>query len=1362
MLYCTTGDNAIRWQSGQRLEHLFEQRCDLTPTTPAVETEHETLTFAELDQRANRLARFLRRQGLGAGERIALLFDKGADAYVAMLAVLKIGAVYVPLDGGFPRERLAYIVQDASATTILSMTAFAANVAGLAARVILLDATAGKIVRELPTRLSASECCDSAVTDLCYVIYTSGTTGNPKGVAVEHASICNFVRVAADVYQYRPSDRVYQGMTIAFDFSVEELWVPLLAGATLIPARPGISLVGSDLADFLIERRVTAWCCVPTLLATIDKDLPDLRFLLVSGEACPQSLVKRWHKPGRLMLNAYGPTEATVTATVTQLAPDKAVTIGGPLPTYAIVILDEAGTREMPDGEAGEIGIAGIGLAVGYLNRPDLTADKFISDRIGIANNPSGRIYRTGDLGRINADGEIEYQGRIDTQVKIRGYRIELAEIETLLEQQPAIAQAVVQPFESSPGLTELVAYYTLRHGHEAPDPSQLLAMLRKQLPPYMLPAFYEPVAAIPMTASNKADRKALPPPAGPRHAPGGKRHVAPRTEIETLLADTLAKVMRIAPPSVEDDFFADLGAHSLLMARYCAALRHERDLGTISMRDIYQNPSVRKLASRVISLEDRIRAPLQREAPHAASRLSYLACGAGQLGVYLLLGLIDCWLLQAGYRWTADALGDPVQAYLRAVAFVVYAAALLTVLPTAAKWLLIGRFKPGRLPVWSLAYLRFWTVRTLIQNAPPVLFAGSPVYTLYLRMLGMKLGRNALVLSANVPVCTDLISIGADAVVSEEAMLAGYHAQSGWIRMAPVRIGQGAFVGHGSILDIDTVLPDEAQLGHSSSLQEGQHLRPGSNYHGSPAQPTKAVYRPMATGAVAPWRATAFAAAELTAVLGGVAPAVWLGGCYGFGAIGWLLGDMMPETAHGWGVLGLETLCLTAAVYVGLLVLGLLVAALASRGLGSLLRPGKAYPVYGLHYGGYRLVHALSNAFAYNKLLGDSSWITAYLQWIGYRLRPLVQTGSNFGVDQRHDLATLCDVGTGTMTSDGLRFLNAVTSSSHFQLRPVRVGAHSYLGNFVRLPADAKVGANCLYGTKVLVPVDGAPRENVGLLGSPAFEIPRAVNQDLALRIDIHDVSFCGRLKAKNADNLRTMALYLLRDWLLLTALALTAALVIGALGGEAHPFSLLAALTVDVVVLVLGLALAERASLGFRRLRPVATSIYDRAFWRHERHWKLSAQPLTYLFRGTPFRSLVHRLLGIGVGAMLFDDGAGTNERTLISIGDHVTLNQGCQLWGHSLEEGVFKSDTVAIGDGCSIGPGAFVHYGVTLGERVLIDADSFVMKGETAEADSRWRGNPARIVSSDVLARGVGVSVMPDLNAESEEAVATREAA
>ena len=307
----------------------------------AVDAGDVVLTYTQLDERANQLARHLLVCGARPGDRIALLFDQPWRAYVAMLAVLKIHAAYVPLDPGFPPDRLQYIVEDANVAMVLSLSHLRDLLPEVAAVTVCLDDVQAQIDAEDSSRLGSAD-HGGTEDELAYIIYTSGSTGRPKGVAVEQASICNFVRVASDIYGIESTDRVYQGMTIAFDFSVEEIWVAWMVGATLVPKPGRSSMLGAELAEYLQEKRITALCCVPTLLATLDEDLPGLRFLLVSGEACPKDLVMRWHRPGRRFLNVYGPTEATVTATWSVLDPDLPVSLGVPLPTYTAVIVDPA------------------------------------------------------------------------------------------------------------------------------------------------------------------------------------------------------------------------------------------------------------------------------------------------------------------------------------------------------------------------------------------------------------------------------------------------------------------------------------------------------------------------------------------------------------------------------------------------------------------------------------------------------------------------------------------------------------------------------------------------------------------------------------------------------------------------------------------------------------------------------------------------------------------------------------------------------------------------------------------------------------------------------------------------------------
>ncbi len=1314
-------NNAVRWKKGERLNHVLEDACARFAANDAVVTDSVTLTYGDLDRRANQVARHLIDQGVKPGDRVGLLFDKSAETYITMLAVMKCNAAYVPLDAAFPAERIRFIIGDAEITGLVSMSAFAERLVPLEVPKIFIDAD-----RRAIDAKSAEPVTDVAPTHdpLCYVIYTSGTTGNPKGVAIGHASICNFVRVAAELYGYAPGDRVFQGMTIAFDFSIEEIWVPLVAGATLVPSKPGSTMIGDELADFLRERHITVLACCPTLLATIEQDLPQLRILLVGGEACPQNLVARWYRPGRRILNSYGPTEATVTATLTELKPDKAVTIGVPLSSYSVVILDPVENKTLAPGELGEIGIAGVGLAIGYINRDELTMKKFIHDFLNINNNPSGRIYRTGDLGRIDDNGEIEYRGRIDTQVKIRGYRIELNEIEAVLLDLPQIAQAAVTTFEPEPGLVEIVAYYAFKQGAELPR-IEISQALRNKLPAYMVPAYLEELPVIPMTLSNKADHKKLPKPQVPRFA-AGMGYVAPTTETERILSQALAEVLRVERVSTEHHFFDDLSANSLLMARFCASLRKHRGMSNVSMRDIYMNPTIAQLAEHLDTAIDGFVAT-KREPFHVPSTLSYVTCGALQLAFYAAYALFGLWLLDTGYEWAAAA-GSVLELYARSVVFAAGSFVALTAISIIAKWTLIGRFKAQSIPIWSLAYFRFWVVKTMMRTSPVMAFTGTPIYSAYLRLMGAKIGRNVVMTFRHGPVCADLISIGDNTIVRKDTIILGYRAQSNFIHTGAVEIGSNAFVGEASVLDIDTAMGNDIQLGHASSLQSGQRVPDGKRYHGSPAVETTSDYCPIEPKDYSALRSGVYASIELAALFLVAVPAPIL--AYYF----W---DHYAAAVGAAGsVSTLSLLGISAACFFGSILAGLMAIYAVPRLCMMFLKPGVTYPTFGFHYLMQSIILRASNSQFFCVLFGDSSFIVNFMRYVGWNMNTVVQTGSNMGTNQRHDNPFLCNIGSGTMVSDGLSMINTHMSATSFQLAESKIGENNYLGNDIFYPPNGRTGANCLLGTKTMIPIDGPVRENVGLLGSPAFEIPRMVDRDRDLNASISEETRRVRLHQKNIYNAVTAVLFLMSRWM-----SVFAALVLwqAALANYERfgVFALFAATIAIAGASIVFFVLLERASLLFKKLEPKLVSIYDPYFWFHERHWKLSESPITGLFSGTPFRAMLLRALGMKVGRMVFDCSRSITERTLTEVGDHANLNEGSVLQAHSLEEGVFKSDKIRLGTACSVGPGAFVHYGVTMGEHVVLDADAFLMKGEILESHSGWRGNPAKMTRGGVAA-------------------------
>ena len=1318
---------------GERLEHLFERACGRWPDAAAVDLGDVQMTYAELDGWTNRMARLLREHGIRPGDRVGLLFEQPVGGHVAMLSTLKIGGSFVPMDVGFPADRIEYLLDDAGAAALLTTDVALEQVDGLADRarergITVLSCEDLEDVRTWdPAPLRDDERGGGAADDLAYVIYTSGSTGRPKGVAIGHPAICNFVRVAADEYGVRRDDRMYQGLTLAFDFSVEEIWTTWLNGATLVPKPAGVALVGEDLQEFLTERRVTAMCCVPTLLATLEPDLPELRFLLVSGEACPQDLVRRWHRDDRRFLNVYGPTEATVTATWTTLHPDRPVTIGRPLPTYAIVLLDrEDPRRALLHGETGEIGIAGIGLARGYLNREEKTAESFVPDFLGLPANPSGQIYRTGDLGRVNDDGEIEYRGRIDLQVKVRGYRIELSEIESVLLGAPGVTQAVVDTFSPQPDVTELVGYYSGRE--DGLDRATIRERLREQLPPYMVPSYLEQLKSIPMTTQDKADRKNLPAPASGR-ADSPTEQVEPEGDVERGLADALTGALGLdRPVSATANFFDELGATSLLMAGFTAAVRRRGDLPTVSARDVYRHQTVRELAANLGPIPVPGTSDVDDGPLPATSPAKHALTGLAQAALVLAAAFAGALVLTESYRWI-DAATDWPGIGVRAATVFTGLLAVLSLLPVATKWLLLGRVREETVPLWSARYLRFWAVRTIVRAGPPRLLPGTPIYTLYLRALGVRVGRGAVVFSRETPVAADLVQIGERAVVHPEAVLSGYRAVPDALDFGPVEVGADAVIGQASVLDVRTSVGDGGQLGHSSALHPGDSVPAGTVRHGSPAGPAgDARYRTVGPVRSGRARRVVFSAAVLLAVL--VAGAALLGGLTALYAwiaprVPLLFGRTDSDIATSWQfyLAGAGTV---VVAYVLLVALALLAVLALPRLCATVVVPDRTYPLYGVHDLAQRLVTALSNARFLVLLLGDSSFVTTYLRGIGYDLSRVQQTGSNFGTQLHQDAPTLTAVGTGTMVSDGLRAMNVDYSHDSFAVRRVRIGEHNFVGNDVHVPAGARIGDNVLLATKVMVPVDGPVRADTGLLGSPPMEIPRS-STDRGAGGPQTPAELGAALRRKNRYNAGTVATVLaLRG--LGVALGLAPVAVSTGLWSSFGVLALAPAVLIGLVLTAGYSALLERAVLGFRALQPRSCSIYDRYFWFHERLWKFYVRPV---LPGTPFAVWSNRLAGLRVGRRVFDDGCGFPEKSLVEIGDGAVLNVASVVQCHSLEDGRFESGRVRIGAAATLGTRAFVHYGADLGDGARLAADSFLLKGEQVGARESWAGNPAEPV-------------------------------
>jgi amino acid adenylation domain-containing protein len=760
------------------LHEIFEHQVGRDPTRRALECGERVWSYGAVEKEANRLARYLRGLGVGPGKFVGIALARSEWPMVAIIAVLKAGAAYVPIEPSLPDERLRYIAETANLAAVVTQTANASRLSKICsvAQVVIED------YRQRAPALSHERLSCEQVgvkpADPCYVLFTSGTTGRPKGVVTEHRNVVHFVDAFNDVCCTTEADRVFQGFALGFDGSVEEMWMAFSNGATLVCGDRTTPRFGAELAAFLKDREITFLSTVPTLLSTLPRDVPSLRQLVVSGEPCPADLANRWSQRVVRMLNVYGPTEATVNTTAAVLKHGRPVTIGRPLHGYETHILDEK-LQPVRPGQKGELFIGGPTLARGYMNEPALTAQSFVEWTRPSAVTPkcrgkAVRLYKTGDLVRQREDGALEFFGRIDHQVKVRGHRIELAEIEAVLLEHAEIAAAVVRVYEHA-GVQGLAAYVSLAPGATAVDRAEILRKLRGKLPAYMVPTHLDVLQQFPTLASGKVDRGKLP---EPEHALIVENDLAcvEMTDLETLIAGVWAKLFRLPKVGPDQDFFSDLGGHSLLAAQLVNALRSDLGLN-VAIRDIYADPTVRRLA----------RAIDRSESQEAAGALRDRQSGGGMASVryrerrgltnlvqvLYLLSVVPLLALPLLYiiPLAIDALNFRASVLTLAATGLGIALATwatLIVVTILAKWIIVGRYRPGRYPLWGSYYLRWWVVSRLQHLSRLSAFDGTPLAPVIWRALGAKVGARC-VLNAGLVYAWDCIRVGDDVSIGAD-----------------------------------------------------------------------------------------------------------------------------------------------------------------------------------------------------------------------------------------------------------------------------------------------------------------------------------------------------------------------------------------------------------------------------------------------------------------------------------------------------------------------------------------------------------------------------------------------------------------
>jgi non-ribosomal peptide synthetase-like protein len=1298
------------------------------------------VTYSELRRLAEAVAAASERAfsggpGASGGEEkiVALLLSRHETAlYAAQIGVLQCGAAFVCLDPRSPDDYLRRILADAAPDVLIT------NRDARARAEALIESPASSsprpallVVEQLGGCQPGSRAGVAVRPDqLAYLIYTSGTTGAPRAVMLEHRGIANLVASDEVRFSLGPGDRVAQCSSPAYDSSVEETWLAFGVGATLVPIDDETIRSGPDLAAWLRREWITTLCPAPTLLRSMGctdpaLELPELRLLYVGGEALPQDLADLWGA-GRRLENGYGPTECTVTVVRGRVEPGSPVTIGAPVSGHLAWVLDER-LGEVPDGQPGELCLAGPGLARGYRGSPELTDERFpVHPRFG-------RIYRTGDLVRRTSAGELEYLGRIDAQVKLRGYRIELTAVEAALAAHRGI-RAAACCIQGAPGVAggeQLVAHLVAESTQSCPDLGEIRDTLRRTLPAHMVPARMGWIPSLPMTAGGKLDRRALPELRAPEFEPPVESTGACSREEEAVLT-AFAKALGLpALPALDADFFADLGGNSLTAVAVIRTLRASGvgRLTELAVRDLYETRTAASLAALAPSSplgDARVEVPR----PPGSARGRPAAATVLQAGWLLLVvvcsGISAAWLGFDLLPWLVRRAGListlawlPV---LEMVGLVGWGAGTV-LLAAALKWGLVGRYREERVPAWTPRYVRHWIVAWAARAIPWRLLAGTAALPAVLRVLGARVGRGVHV-HHGVDFSRggwDLLEIGDGAVLCRDAAPRMVDLEDGELVLGAIRIGSGAVLGVRAGLSPGSSLGDGARLGPLAWVPRGCHIPAGEHWEGIPAAAPPHDGRPAdpdlpVGGGLSPW--------AHAAVLIGCRAAAWLAPLLLPIMFALVAAGRVPD-AEGRFLDWLEHPAPNGPwFFAGVLAP---VLALPVRLLLQALLPRVLGPVPSGWVGQCSL-DAIRISLRVEASEAAGAWLSGSLLWPAW----LRLAGMRIG--RGCEISTLIDVVPETVTlgdecflADGIYFCGPERVPGAVRVPRSRFGGDTFLANHAVVPAGHCWPAGLFIGVSTLADPDRV-RPHTGWFGSPPMELPQreVVAEDRTLTHRPGPLRYANRLGWELA-RFTIPVVPLLSGYAAYAALAAVRPRVkaLAFLGAASPPALLLAELLLCLAVIALKWLLLGRVRPGRHPLWSCWCSRWDFLYvaWHH---W---ARGLLLQLEGTLFLNAFLRLTGMKIGrGVLFGPGfAQVVDPDMLEVADGATVTSHFQ--AHSFEDRVLKIDRVRIGARASVGDHAVVFYGVEIGEGARLLPHTVVMKQEHLAPERTYFGAPAR---------------------------------
>ena len=1334
-----------------------EVLADVFEATAARQPEHIALMFGEcslrygeLDAMADVAAhRLMADHGVRPGGIVGLWMPRGIELLVLQLAIAKTGAAWLPLDSQTPPERVAACLDDSRAMALITTSVDAPRLPAAARGLALLDAQV--LCAPLPAGTPPRRREGALPEHTAYVIYTSGSTGKPKGIAISQRSICHFLRSENARLCVTADDLVYQGFSVSFDMSFEEIWISYLVGAALWIGPAEVAGDPDLLPRLLADAGVTVLHAVPTLLALFAVDVPSLRLINLGGEMCPAALVARWARAGRQVFNTYGPTEATVSASLAELHADRPVTIGRPLPNYDLLVIvpidDDAWPAGMPaplqllpPGQAGELCIAGPGVAQGYLGRPDLTSRKFLPNPWATGADDR-QIYRTGDLACIDESGQVQCLGRTDDQIKIRGFRVELGEIEAVLSLQAGVGTAAVL-MRQDDGMDQLVAYLVPGTDAPLPDAIALRHAMAKLLPPYMVPSHYEVLDAMPRIPSGKIDRKALRAlPLAPR-APTDSD--LPESAAETVLFAALQQLFPGQAIRRHHDFFSDLGGHSLMAARLISALRRDARFARATVRDLYRLRHIGALAQAL---------QLQADAEQLASESGVIRdervfvihsawrrwrCGVmqGVASLPLVLLKMSQWL--APFFTYHFFTGDPDDSIPFAVLVSTLVFLLATVLEFGAawagKWLIAGRLKPGSYPLWGWVYFRWWLVDRLLEAAPTYMISGSSLYVGWLRALGAQIGRDVMMGSMTLR-APELLQVGDGASIGNGVNLENACVRGGMLHLGQITIGRDCGVSSFCVLEGDVALGDGAHLRGQTALRSGERVPAGRVWAGSPAQdigsddPSSRPARLAVTRNRLVFEAVCFVGGSLT-----IAAAFFMPVFPAFMLIDWINIDeiaVLPLLEAG-TINDVQAFMIRLIKFFALALPASLVmiilTALLSAGIRWAFLPrmyAGSSPVHSNRYLAKWLVNQIQEtSLAVLHGIYATIYSATWYRLLGAKVGRDAELSTALGVVP--DMLTLGDE---TFIADAVMLGDEEIVGGWMTVRPTVVSNRSFIGNGAYIPDGTVIPENVLIGVLSSVPPNAAMHPGDTWLGAPPMHLPaREVTVSTAASLTYRP-QMSRRVGRGLVEAFRIAAPHAL-------VIAIGYAIVLDAMPLAAADRWGHVALELALAGVLFGIAtfgwVAVLKWLLLRRYDQRSAPMWTPFVWLSEavtNMYEGIAVPnvLRYL-RGTPLLPLALNILGCRIAGSAWLDTTDITEFDCVHIGAHSEINAHCCPQTHLFEDRVMKIDHVYIGERVTLGPRCHVLYGARVGNDVDLGPLTLVMKGECLPDGTAWQGVPA----------------------------------